>query len=464
MKFLPIHRALPAAILMCILIAGCGGGGGGVASSRKPGTVRFVVKWPKPGRSVMRHSGSRVIPISATSINIDVQDLGGKVLATRLFVRPDTVTDTGQLDITNVPAGNVRVVAKAYPQTDGTGELQAQGFVDVTVAPSQTATASLSMQSTVTHLKVFKDSDTIKVGDHEIIGVAAYDAADIVVMTDPLDWAWGVNAQKYGAIASFTSGGNLANITGKSPGTYVIDAFFTGSEAGQPTVQSTITLQIVGVGSNSHIIILDHGNKRVVGVSDMAGANFTVLQSGVTFYNPVDLALDTAGNIYVEEYYSSDAGGIHPGRIVKLDPNGVFQTELIINDPPSALFIDRQNHIYWRDDSGYINRVDNIAGANKQRFGGFGSGLFGDPIGIAVDTGGFIYVLDGTGNKVVRVDNMTGANPVNFGTQGNGRNQFDLLTRTHTPAPITHSRLIRTTTYMYRTTVTTESWSLMQMH
>ncbi|MEP6755172.1 MAG: NHL repeat-containing protein [Chthonomonadales bacterium] len=414
---------------MCLIgmISGCGGSRA-VSSSSRMGTVRFSIKWPVATRlTKTRKNGTRVIPVSAQSIDISVQDTGGKVLAHRLFVRPTSVTTTGQLDITNVLAGTVKVVAKAYPETDGSGTLQSQGSVLVTVEPLKTVNASLSMASTVTHLKIFKDTDTINVGDRLTIAVNGLDSSENTVMTAPEDWDWGADAGANGTYASFVSSGLLATVTGVSPGNYVINTLFLGTDASQPDVTISTAFKIVGVGSNSHIIILDHGNKRIVGVNDMSGAGFTTLGSGVTFYAPLDMALDSTGNIFVAEYQSSDATGFHKGRIVKLDPNGVFVGEFIPTSPPSMLYVDKQGKIYWRDDNLFINRIDNISGANLQKFGGISSGLFGDPVGLAIDSGGYIYVLDGTGNRVVRVDNMSGANPVRYGTKGNGRDNFDLL-------------------------------------
>jgi streptogramin lyase len=88
--------------------------------------------------------------------------------------------------------------------------------------------------------------------------------------------------------------------------------------------------------------------------------------------------------------------------------------------------------IYITDaaDAGRIIRTDDFAGNNWISFGsrGAGSGQFGFPWGLAVDSAGRIHVADPDNNRVTRLDDMAGGNWITLGTKGSGQGQFSAPT------------------------------------
>jgi hypothetical protein len=171
------------------------------------------------------------------------------------------------------------------------------------------------------------------------------------------------------------------------------------------------------------VLVLDHKNNRIIGLTDVAsGATATVGTLGATLNAPIDMATDANGNIYVADYIGANS---QPGKVVEFNKSGALLGTYSANNATQAslIMVDKQGHIYWRDDSMNIHRIDNIQGANHVQF----HTSAGDPIGLALDTGGYIYVLDGSGNRILRYDpNMTGTGEKSYGSKGNGRDNFDL--------------------------------------
>ena len=91
---------------------------------------------------------------------------------------------------------------------------------------------------------------------------------------------------------------------------------------------------------------------------------------------------------------------------------------------PLGIALDSAGRIYVADNGNYrIVRMDDMTGAGWTTFGtrGSGPGQFENLFGIAVDATGRIYGVDA---QVVRVDDISGAGWTTFGTQGMGVNQF----------------------------------------
>jgi sugar lactone lactonase YvrE len=81
---------------------------------------------------------------------------------------------------------------------------------------------------------------------------------------------------------------------------------------------------------------------------------------------------------------------------------------------------------FYFSNSGQILRSDDLDGTNLISYGSQGSdvGQFYGAYGIALDSGGRIYVADTYNSRIVRIDDMNGTNWMSFGTWGSDTGQF----------------------------------------
>ena len=174
------RRALTVAVaLLTVLAIGCGGNGAGRVLGAPLGTptratsTKITFVWPKR---------SRLIPIAANSINLTLTTPGHTY--PKLITRPEAATsDTSLITFDNIVPGDYTVTAQAFPNSDGTGNVQATGSSTFTVAQGVQGSFTVTMLSTVTKVTITGPT-TLLVGKNGTFTAKAYDAADVAVLVE----------------------------------------------------------------------------------------------------------------------------------------------------------------------------------------------------------------------------------------------------------------------------------------
>ena len=116
---------------------------------------------------------------------------------------------------------------------------------------------------------------------------------------------------------------------------------------------------------------------------------------------PIDVAVDSAGDIYV-----ADSGN---DRVQKFDSSGNFLLKFGSLgsgdgqfDSPTGVAVDSAGDIYVSDRDNHRIQIFNSSGVFQSKFGSLGTGLgqFNSPRSIAVDSAGDIYVADTINNRI----------------------------------------------------------------
>ena len=195
----------------------------------------------------------------------------------------------------------------------------------------------------------------------------------------------------------------------------------------------------VAVDDSGNVYIADENNNRVRKINT-AGIITTIAGTGSPGYsgngsaaiaarlhNPVGVAVDGAGNIYVADMYNSAIRKINTSGIISTiagngtagytgDGGAATSAQLFF---PTSVFVDGAGNVYIGDNqNNVIRKVDNsgiittIAGNATNGFSGDSgpavSASLSLPYGVTVDSAGNIYIAD-QGNNRVRMVNSSGS-------------------------------------------------------
>ena len=163
-----------------------------------------------------------------------------------------------------------------------------------------------------------------------------------------------------------------------------------------------------------------HAMRTVAGHSGVEGG---VLATGATFYSPSSVAADSAGNLYVADRENN--------RVRRVDAAGMIATfagtgdrgyggdgGLAVDaqlDRPSSVAVDAAGNVYVADTGNQrVRRIDltgeiaTAAGTGEQGYGGDGGPAtdapLDNPVGVATDAVGNVYVADSGNQRVRRID------------------------------------------------------------
>jgi len=205
-------------------------------------------------------------------------------------------------------------------------------------------------------------------------------------------------------------GGTATNAYLKNPGGVAVDAF------GNLYIADQYNNRIRKVDTNG--IITTVAGNRDSGYSGDGGA-----ATNTSLYYPVGVVLDTFGNLYIADQYNN--------RIRKVDANGIITTVAGSSTPPYSgdggaatnayldnpvgVAVDSAGDLYIADQgNNRVRKVDTngiittVAGNGGFSYSGDGgaatSASLSSPAGVALDSLGNLYVADAGNNRIRKID------------------------------------------------------------
>ena len=178
----------------------------------------------------------------------------------------------------------------------------------------------------------------------------------------------------------------------------------------------------IAVDSNGSVYFADAANNRIRKIA--GGAIATVAGNGVAGFsgdngaaanselnNPIGIALDSSGNLYIADELNNRIRKITNGAITTVAGNGtagfsgdnVVATNVELNDP-QGVAVDSSGNLYFSDGKNErVRKVTNgtittVAGTGTPGFSGDGgpttSAQLAFPIAVAVDAAGNLYIAN----------------------------------------------------------------------
>lgn len=189
----------------------------------------------------------------------------------------------------------------------------------------------------------------------------------------------------------------------------------------------------VAVDSTGNMYVADKDNSTIRkitpagDVSTLAGSpgntgSTNNTGSAARFTYPYGVAVDTSGNVYV-----ADTGN---NLIRKVAPDGTTTTVAGITANSTGLAVDSSNNLYVADSTNRViykvtstGTVSTLAGsslnsATSPSDGTGPSASFSNPVGIAVDASGYLYVVDADSSQTIRKVSPAGVVTTLAGTFG----------------------------------------------
>jgi hypothetical protein len=174
------------------------GGQPGPAQVDRTGSARFTIEWPQPS--------GRLVPLASRSIRIRAFIAGADPLEpiVQIAVRNEAESTT-TVFFEKLPAVEVRFVAEAMPEPNGTGIPMASGAVSFEIESNKTTSQALTLDSSITQIKILASSFSFTINEGASLAAQALDKDDRIVLTSPDKLEWSSDAP---GILSVPSSGN----------------------------------------------------------------------------------------------------------------------------------------------------------------------------------------------------------------------------------------------------------------
>lgn len=166
----------------------------------------------------------------------------------------------------------------------------------------------------------------------------------------------------------------------------------------------------IALDTMGNVYVVDQGNNRIQKFD--SNGNFihawgSLGEGDGQFVNPEAVAVDELGTVYVTY---GDRDGTMYQRVLKFDSSGGFlmHWDLAPTVTPKGIVVDDSGNVFVVNQRSSVLKFDS-AGNLLLEWGAFGSGdgEFWSPTGVAVDAAGNVYVAD-TGNERIQKFNTNG--------------------------------------------------------
>ncbi len=218
------------------------------------------------------------------------------------------------------------------------------------------------------------------------------------------------------------TGGTITTVAGGGPG-------FPFSGDGGPATNASLNIPYgVAVDSAGNLYIADTGNNRIRKVT--GGTITTVAGNGNASFSgdggpatsaslnvPYGVAVDSAGNLYIADFQNNRIRKVSGGTITTVAGNGVVgfsgdgepATSALLNYP-EGVAVDSAGDLYIADSGN--NRIRKVSGGTITTVAGNGAPAFSgdgglatsasldDPVGVAFDSAGNLYIADSENNRI----------------------------------------------------------------
>ncbi len=249
MSKLRLVLAVTAAALS--LTAGCGGHPAGPSapppddgSAAVAGRGRAVctIDWPEP---------ARLIPSACSKIKVAIYRPGqaagdaGSLLTSQSANRPSGGGST-TLTFGDLPVGELRAEAAAYPDSGMTGTPQAAGATPLIVAEGQDTVFAVTIASTVASFAIAPQPATVMAGRTTSLTATAKDSSDRVVLLPDVTWtvADGTTLLALGAPQQGTT--HSVVVTGTAKGTATVQANCPQAADDPSPLAATVQVDVIG--------------------------------------------------------------------------------------------------------------------------------------------------------------------------------------------------------------------------